>query len=40
MKPWVKLENLNKKAKGDVAFLRDNLLEDIKSKQTNAIRYR
>ena len=32
MRPWVKLDSLNSKAKGDCSFLKDNLLQDIKAK--------
>ena len=34
VKPWVKIEDLNVKAKDDCSFLQENLLEDLKGKQS------
>lgn len=34
VKPWVRIEDLNAKAKDDCSFLQENLLEDLKGKQS------
>lgn len=34
VKPWIKIEDLNAKAKDDCSFLQENLLEDLKGKQS------
>ena len=39
VRPWLRLESLNTKAKNDCSFLKDSLLEDIKAKQSNAQRW-